>query len=90
MNRCGSELIYEHRILGETIELISEKTIRKQCEKYELFPEYIKSYYKNFANKKVPFANEIKDHITKENSLSILDLKVQIEKLYKSIKKWNE
>lgn len=45
---------------------MSGKAIRKQCEKYELFPDYIKTYYKNFANKNIPIANEIKDHITKK------------------------
>lgn len=84
----GKEI--ENYIPKEAIELMSGKEIRKECEKYELFPDYIKSYYKNFTNRKVPFANEIKDYITKENSLSILDLKAQIEKLYKSIKIWNE
>jgi len=84
----GKEI--ENYIPKEAIELMSGKEIRKKCEKYELFPDYIKLYYKNFTNKKVSFANEIKDYIMKENSLSILDLKVQIEKLYKSIKAWNE
>ncbi|MCM1327734.1 MAG: ATP-binding protein [Lachnoclostridium sp.] len=84
----GKEI--ENYIPKEAIEKKFDTQIRKKCEKYELFPDYIKSYYKNFANRKVPFANEIEDYITKENSLSMLDLKNQIEKLYKSIKKWNE
>lgn len=61
-----------------------------QCGKYELFPDYIKPYYNNFTNKKVPFANCIKDYITRENSKNILDLKTQVEKLYSAIKSWNE
>lgn len=84
----GKEI--ENYIPKEAIESMSGKAIRKKCEKYDLFPDYIKSYYNNFTNKKVPFANEIKEYITKENSLSILDLKDQITKLYKSIEKWNE
>ncbi len=84
----GKEI--ENYIPKEAIELMSGKEIKKKCEKYELFPDYIKFYYNNFEKKKVPFANEIKDFITKENSSPMLDLEVQIEKLYKSIKKWNE
>lgn len=83
----GKEI--ENYIPKKVIELKFGKEIRKQCDKYELFPDYIKPYYKNFTNKKVPFANEIKNFITNENSSSILDLKVQIVKLYKSIEKWN-
>lgn len=84
----GKEI--ENYIPKEAIELRFEKKIKKGCEKYELFPEYIRPYDKNFIYRKVPFANEIKDYITKENSLSILDLKDQITKLYASIRKWNE
>lgn len=83
----GKEI--ENYIPKKVIELKFGKEIRRQCDKYELFPDYIKPYYKNFTNKKVPFANEIKNFITNENSSSILDLKVQIVKLYKSIEKWN-
>ena len=84
----GKEI--ENYIPKEAIELRFEKKIKKGCEKYELFPEYIRPYDKNFTNRKVPFANAIKDYITKENSFSIWDLRDQITKLYVSIKKWNE
>ncbi len=84
----GKEI--ENYIPKEAIKRRFEKEIRKECGKYELFPEYIKPCDKNFTSRKVPFANEIKDYITKENSLPILDLKDQITKLYASIKKWNE
>lgn len=84
----GKEI--ENYIPKEAIEQRFEKEIKKECGKYDLFPEYIKSYDKNFTSRKVPFANEIKDYITKENSLPILDLKDQITKLYASIRKWNE
>lgn len=84
----GKEI--ENYIPKEAIELKFDKKIKKRCEKYELFPDYIKQYDKNFANRKVAFANEIKDYITKENSLLIFDLKDQVTKLYASIRKWNE
>lgn len=84
----GKEI--ENYIPKEAVELMFGKEIKEDCEKYGLFPDYISSYYKNFSNRKVPFANAIKDYITKENSLPVLDLKAQITKLYKSIKEWNE
>lgn len=84
----GKEI--ENYIPKDAVESMTGKTIRKNCEKYDLFPDYIKPYYNNFSNKKVPFANEIKDYITKENSLPMLDLKDQIAKLYASIRNWNE
>ena len=49
----------------------------------------LKKHYKSFSNKKVPFANEIKEHLSSNNSANILDLKKQIETLYNEIKKWN-
>lgn len=84
----GKEI--ENYISKEALELKFGKKIRNKCDKYELFPDYIKPYDKNFANRKVLFANEVKDYITKENSTSIFDLKDQITKLYKNIEKWNE
>lgn len=84
----GKEI--ENYIPKEAVELRFKKAINKECGKYELFPEYIKPYDQNFTSRKVPFANEIKDYITKENSLPILDLNDQITKLYASIRKWNE
>lgn len=84
----GKEI--ENYIPKEAVKLMSGKAIRKKCEKYDLFPDYINTYYKNFEKKKVPFANEIKEFITKENSLPMLDLKDQITELYTSIEKWNE
>lgn len=84
----GKEI--ENYIPKEAIEPVIGKKIENQCEKYELFPDYIESYYKNFTSKKVPFANAIKDNITENNSLPILDLKMQVMKLYKRIEKWNE
>lgn len=84
----GKEI--ENYIAKEAIAGMVNKEIYKQCGKYELFPDYIGPYYKNFTNKKVPFANEVKDYITRENSDSILDLKAQIERLYVNIRNWNK
>lgn len=83
----GKEI--ENYIPKEAIELMTGEIIEKGCKRYDLFPEYIELYYKNFTNKKVPFANEVKKYITKDNSSSILDLENQIRKLYKIIEKWN-
>lgn len=83
----GKEI--ENYIPKEAIEEMLKTKIKKQCGKYELFPDYIAPLYRNFTGKKVPFANEVKEYITRENSLNILDLKSQIVKLYKEIKKWN-
>lgn len=59
-----------------------------QIKQYELFPEYIKKQYGNFADHKVSFANEIVGSID-ESDLSVLDLKQQMKKLIQQIKKWN-
>lgn len=61
--------------------------LQKQCGKFELFPEYIASRYKNFSGKKVDFANTIKNHI---DSTPVMDLEVQIKKLYQTVKSWNK
>lgn len=47
------------------------------------------SEHKNFSNKKVVFAKEMTEFITAEKSRAVLDLKVQIERLYKTIEQWN-
>ena len=61
--------------------------LQKQCEQYELFPEYIESEYKNFTSKKVEFASRVKDYIDNTN---VLDLDTQIKKLYQTIISWNK
>lgn len=83
----GKEI--ENYIPKESIEAMLKTEIKEQCEKYKLFSDYIAPFYGNFMSKKVPFANEVKEYITKENSLKMLDLKSQIDKLYKEIEKWN-
>ena len=82
---------------GKEIEnYLSEEDLRQRfgaelpmLGQYDLFPQYIDKYYKNFSSKKVVFAKEMAEFITAENSKSVLDLKLQIEKLYKTIKQWN-
>ena len=61
-----------------------------QIGQYELFPDYIKPFEKNFESKKVAFAKSLTEYITVENSQDILDLKKQVESLYSEIEKWNK
>ena len=84
----GKEI--ENYLPKNAIETMVGMTIQEECGQYALFPDYVEKYYKNFSYRKVPFANQIKDHITSENSIEILDLKKQIENLYKQIEKWNK
>lgn len=84
----GKEI--ENYLPKNAIESMLGIDIRKECGQYELFPTYVDKHYKNFKNKKVPFANQIKEYITFENSAEILDIKEQIEKLYEQIEKWNQ
>ena len=60
-----------------------------QCAQYELFPNYIEEYYRNFSNRKVPFANQVTPYITKINSEKMYDLEIKIKELYNCISKWN-
>ena len=62
----------------------------KQIDQYELFPEYINKYDKNFSSHKVDSARKICEYITLENSSKILDLEQNILKLYEEINKWNK
>ena len=83
----GKEI--ENYLPKHAIESMLNVEIKEDCDLYQLFPDYVEKHYKNFSNKKVPFANEIKEHLTIENSKDILDLKKQIEKLYLQVEKWN-
>lgn len=83
----GKEI--ENYLPKSALETMLEITIRRECGQYNLFPDYVEKYYKNFSHKKVPFANQIKEYITSDNSLEIMDLKKQIENLYKQMKMWN-
>lgn len=84
----GKEI--ENYLPKQALEEMLNVDNKKSCEQYQLFPDYIKKYYKNFSSKKVPFANKVKEFITKDNSIGILDLKKQIDKLYKQIQSWNQ
>ncbi len=84
----GKEI--ENYLPKQAIEAMFNVRIKTPCKQYQLFPEFIKKYYKSFSSKKVPFANEIKGYITKDDSIEILDLKKQIEHLYKQVQKWNQ
>lgn len=63
-------------------------TLDKQCGRYELFSEYIKKALVNFV--KVPFSHYVCKYITKDNSVDMLDLKKQIDRLDKCIESWNK
>lgn len=84
----GKEI--ENYLPKEVVETCLNVELERQCGMYELFPDYIETNYKGFSNKKVPFANEIKDYITAANSSDFLDLKKQIDQLYKQIEEWNK
>lgn len=81
----GKEI--ENYLSKESIEKAFGKKISNQCEKFELFPNYINSVCKNF--KKVEFAHTVVPYINKENAKQMLDLEKQVLTLYKEIKKWN-
>ena len=83
----GKEI--ENYIPKEAVDKMNVTDSKKACGQYDLFPQYIEKYYTNFTGKKFPFANQIKQYITYENSKDMLDLKIQILKLYEQIQKWN-
>lgn len=83
----GKEI--ENYIPYVAIEQAYAGKLGKQCQQYELFPDYIKSVRHNFGNEKVIFAQKVCQYISAENSSDILDLKKQMEKLIETIKKWN-
>lgn len=83
----GKEI--ENYLPIEAVEAMLNVSIQNGCGQYQLFPDFVSPYYKGFSNKKVPFANKIKDFISLENSVGMLDLKKQIEALYQQIQKWN-
>lgn len=65
------------------------ETIKKQCGQYQLFPDYIKNYYKSFSNQKVVFSKKVSPYIDGDNA-EILDIKKQITALYNEMRKWNK
>ena len=82
----GKEI--ENYIEKTAIEKTFDKKMSAQCERFELFPDYIKPVCKTFN--KVEFARKVVDNIEKETARGILDLEKQITSLDKAIKKWNE
>lgn len=77
----------ENYLSGRAISDFHHKNI-SQIDKFDSFPDYIRSLDANFANHKVESARNYSDFITEDNSCNILDLKDKIEQLYKEIKKW--
>lgn len=61
----------------------------EECGQYELFPAFIEKTCPNFVSQKVSFAQRVIKNITADNSKNRLDLKLQVEKLYAQIQKWN-
>ena len=84
---AGKEI--ENYLSREAINEIAATPLNKKCGAFGLFPKYIERVYPNFVNDKVGFAKKIASHITVQNSGNILDLKQQIEHLYKQIEEWN-
>lgn len=84
---AGKEI--ENYLPREAINEITVTPLNKKCGVFDLFPKYIERVYPNFVNDKVGFAKKIVPHITVQNSENILDLKQQIEHLYKQIEEWN-
>ena len=83
----GKEI--ENYIAKDAIDKMLGVILEKQCDKYELFPEYIESNYNSFTAKKVPFANKVSEYITYDNSSDIMDLKIQINAIIKIVNSWN-
>ena len=79
----GKEI--ENYLSKESIEQAYEKKLKKQCDRFELFPEYISPICKKFN--KVEFAHKVAPYITEENSKTILDLEKQVISLNQTIKK---
>lgn len=77
----------ENYLSGRAISDFYHKNI-SQIDKFDSFPDFIRSLDDNFANHKVESARNYSDFITEDNSYNILDLKDKIEQLYKEIKKW--
>lgn len=83
----GKEI--ENYISHTAIEQAYNRKLDRQCGQYELFPDYIKSIVPHFSGEKVAFANIVCQYIVADNSVEIMDLKKQVEKLIATIRKWN-
>ena len=62
--------------------------LAKDIGQYQLFPNYIKKYEKDFSKGKVKFAKKVAPYIT-ENDFRF-DLKERIQELADNIAKWNK
>ena len=82
----GKEI--ENYLEKEAIEEAFGKKIGKQCEQYQLFPEYIEPICSTF--KKVEFAQKVVPYVIQERASKMLDLEKQVKSLYAVIKKWNQ
>lgn len=84
----GKEI--ENYLKAESISKALDKEV-KQCQRHQLFPEYIEPVYKNFKSDKVGFARKMLEGITSKNDITgILDLDRQIKRLVEYIKDWNK
>lgn len=81
----GKEI--ENYVSAEAINKVHNSKLN-QIGVYDLFPDYIAKYDRYFTAHKIESARDYSRFITEENSSDILDLKVQINKLYEEIKKW--
>lgn len=68
------------------LETDSQK-LKKNVDRYNLFPTYIKNVQKKFSNNKVPFAKKVAPCIQNEDYRG--DLIERIEELANMISKWN-
>lgn len=82
----GKEI--ENYLEKEAIEEAFGKKVGKQCEQYQLFPEYIGPICPTF--KKVEFAQKVVPYVIQERDSKMLDLEKQVKSLYAVIKKWNQ
>ena len=82
----GKEI--ENYIPYQAINAAYNAKLKTQCQQFNIFPEYIEPIRKNFSSEKVTFANKVSTYIDEGNA-NLLDLKMKITELFKTIKKWN-
>lgn len=68
------------------LETVTQK-LKKDIDRYNLFPNYIKNVQKNFSNNKVSFAKKVAPCIQNDDYRG--DLIERIEELANMISKWN-
>ncbi len=81
----GKEI--ENYVSCEAVNSIYKSNLN-QIEQFDCFNNYIRKYDPAFESHKVDSARSYCEFITADNSASIMDLKDQISKLYRTIKKW--